>query len=80
MKWISSLLDDNFHPLQIIPNLLRGNKTIFHFNLQLSEPCLAKIKNFPLFYQQLMQIWAKVSKLDPIETCEPACEICREVL
>ena len=56
-----------------------GNKTIFHFNLQLSEACLAKIKNFPLFYQQLIQIWAKVSKRDPIQTSDPAYEVCKEV-
>ena len=58
----------------------RGNKTIFHFNLQLSEACLAKIKSFPLFYQQLIQIWAKVSKRDPTQTPDPAYEICKEVL
>ena len=57
-----------------------GNKTIFHFNLQSLEACLAKIKNFPLFYQQLIQIWAKVSKHDPIQTSDPAYEICKEVL
>ena len=84
MKWVSRLLDDNFHPWKIIPNLffsrVGGNKTIFHFNLQLSEACLAKIKNFPLFYQQLIQIWAKVSKRDPTQTPDPAYEICKEVL
>ena len=42
-----------------------GNKTFFHFSLQSSEACLAKIKRFPLFYQQLIQIWAKISKRDP---------------
>ena len=57
-----------------------GNKTIFHFNLQLSEACLAKIKSFPLFYQQLIQIWAEVSKRDPTQTPDPAYEICKEVL
>ena len=69
VKWVSRVLDDNFHPWKLIPNLLfskvGGNKTIFHFNLQLSEACLAKIKKFPLFYQHLVQIWAKVSKRDP---------------
>ena len=72
VKWVSRLLGDNFHPWKIIPNLffprVGGNKTVFHFNLQLSEACLAKIKNFPLFYQQLIQTWAKVSKRDPTQT------------
>ena len=36
--------------------------------------------NFPLFYQQLIQIWAKASKRDPTQTSDPACEICKEVL
>ena len=84
VKWVSRLLDDNFYPWKIIPILLfsrvGGNKTIFHFNLQVSEACLDKIKNFPLFYQQLIQIWAKVSKHDPTQTSDPAYEICKEVL
>ena len=84
VKWVSHLLDDNFHPWKLIPNLffskIGGNKTIFHFYLQLSEGCLAEIKKFPLFYQHLLQIWAKVSKRDPTETSEPAYEICKEVL
>ena len=41
---------------------------------------MAKIKKFPLFYQHLVQIWAKVSKQDPIEASEPASEIFKEVL
>ena len=84
VKWVSRLLDDNFHPWKIIPNLFfsraGGNKTIFHFNLQLSEACLAKIKSFLLFYQQLIQIWAKVSRRDPTQTPDPAYEIYKEVL
>ena len=77
-------MDNNFHPWKLIPNLffskVGGNKIIFHFNLQLSEARLAKIKKFPLFYQHLVQIWAEVSKRDPIETSEPAYEISKEVL
>ena len=84
VKWVSRLLDDNFHPRKLIPNLffskVGSNGTIFHFNLQLSEACLAKIKKFPLFYQHLVQIWDKVSKRAPTETSEPAYEICKEVL
>ena len=84
VKWVSRLLDDNFHPWKIIPNLffsrVGGNKAISHFNLQLSEACLAKIKSFPLFYQQLIQTWAEVSKRDPTQTSDLANEICKEVL
>ena len=84
VKWVSRRLDNNFHPWKLIPNSffskVGGNKTIFHFNLQLSKACLAEIKKFPLFYQHLVQIWAKVSKRDPIETSDPAYEICKEAL
>ena len=48
--------------------------------MQLSEACSAKINNFSLFYQQLIQIWAKVSKRDPTETSDPAYEMCKEIL
>ena len=41
---------------------------------------MAKIKKFPLFYQHLVQIWAKVSKRDPIEASEPDYEMCKGVL
>ena len=58
----------------------RGQQNCLHFNLQLSEACLAKIKNFPLFYQQLIRIWAKVSERDPIQTSDTAYEICKEAL
>ena len=53
VKWVSRLLNDNFHPWKITPNvffsMVGGNKTIFHFNLRLSKACLAKIDKFPLF-------------------------------
>ena len=79
VKRVSRLLDDNFHPWKIIPNIFFSmvgrDKTIFHFILRLSEACLAKIKKFPLFYQHLVQIWAKVSRWNPIETSEPFYEI-----
>ena len=65
---------------KLIFSRVGGNKTIFHFKLQLSEACLAKIKNFLLFYQQLIQIWAEVSQRDPTQTSDPAYEICKEVL
>ena len=77
-------MDDNFHPWKLIPNLFSskvgGNKTIFHFDLQLSEACLATIKKFLLFTSTWYKFGAKVSKQDPIETSEPAYEICKEVL
>ena len=41
---------------------------------------MTKVNNFSLFYQQLKQIWAKVSKRDPILTSDPAYEMCKEVL
>ena len=51
IKWVTKLLDSDFHPCKIIPNLLfsdlGGTRTLFHQNLQLSKQCLAKIKQYP---------------------------------
>ena len=51
IKWVTKLLDSNFPPWKIIPNMLfldiRGTSALFHQNLQLSKQCLAKIKHDP---------------------------------
>ena len=49
---------------------------IFHYNLQVSKECKIKIKRYPLFYQELIQLWIDVSKKEPSDTSE----ICKEVL
>ena len=81
IKWVTKLLDSNFHPWKIIPNLLfsdlGGTRTLFHENLQLSKQCLAKIKQYPTFYYELIQIWAKASGKEPPPRTS---EICEEVL
>ena len=45
IKWVTKLLDSNFHPWKIIPNLLfsdlGGTRALFHQNLQLLKQCLA---------------------------------------
>ena len=55
---------------------LGGTRTLFHQNLQLSKQCLAKIIQYPTFYYELIQIWAKASGKEPPRTSE----ICEEVL
>ena len=85
IKWVTKLLDSNFHPWKIIPNLLfsdlGGTRTLFHENLQLSKQCLAKIKQYPTFYYELIQIWAKASGKEPPPPPPPrTSEICEEVL
>ena len=79
-KLVTKLLDSNFHPWKIIPNLLfsnlGGTRTLFPENLQLSKQCLAKIKQYSTFYYELIQIWAKASGKEPPRTSE----ICEEVL
>ena len=71
IKWVTKLLDSNFHPWKIILNLLfsdlGGTRTLFHQNLQLSKQCLAKIKQYPTFYYELIQILAKASGREPPE-------------
>ena len=43
-----------------------GNtRALFHRNLQVSKQCLAKIKQYSKFYQELIQIWANASKRNP---------------
>ena len=73
-------MDSKFHPWKIIPNLLfsdlGGTRTLFHQNLQLSKQCLAKIKQYPTFYYELIQIWGKACGKEPPRTSE----ICEEVL
>ena len=80
IKWVTKLLDSNCHLSKIIPNLLfsdiGGTRALFHQNLQLSKQCLAKIKQYPKFYQELIQIWAKASEKEPSRTSG----ICEEVL
>ena len=44
---------------------------LFHQNLQLSKQCLAKIKQYPTFYQELIQIWVKASEKNPPEHQKP---------
>ena len=80
IKWVTKLLDSNFHPWKIIPNLLFSDigstMALFRQNLQLPKQCLAKIKQYPKFYQRLIPIWAKASEKEPSRTSE----ICEEVL
>ena len=69
MTWITRLLDDNFHHWNVIPNLLflnvGGLKTIFRYFLKLSNYCKQKVGRFPKFYNELVQIWSKVSEKEP---------------
>ena len=44
---------------------LGGTRALFHQNLQLSKQCFAKIKQYPTFYHELIQIWAKASGREP---------------
>ena len=80
VKWITRLLDNNFHPWKIVPKYYFSNVggiiIIFHSNLQLSKQCSIRIKQIPAFYQELVQIWGTVSKKEP----EEILEICSEVI
>ena len=69
IKWVIRLFDEDFHPWKIIPNLLvlniGGKEVLFHHNLRLSQQCALKTKNYPKFYQELVQAWADVSEKEP---------------
>ena len=51
---VTRLLDTNFYPWQIIPNMLFSNigglEIMFHSNLKLSNYCASQIKSYPKFY------------------------------
>ena len=51
---------------KVIPNLLfsdiGGTRVLFHQNLQQLKQCLANIKQYSKFYQELIQIWASTSE------------------
>ena len=34
---------------------------MFHYNLQLGERCSIIVKTFPSFYQELIELWCKIS-------------------
>ena len=77
IKWVAGLFDENFHPWKIIPDLLFSDiGVIFHHNLQLSQQCILKTKNYPKFYQELVQTWADVGEKEPSN----AFEVCNECL
>ena len=71
--WIRRLLDDNFHPLKSIPNALfldLGVDAVSHDNFKPSTYCMQIIRSYPLFYQQIIGFWEKVSRKEPLNALE----------
>ena len=71
--WIRKLLDDNFHAWKSIPNALFldfGVNAVFHDNFKPSTYCMQKLQSYPLFYQQLIGFWEKVSRKEPLNALE----------
>ena len=42
-----------------------GGSSIFHYNLQLGERCSIIVKTFPGSYQELIELWCKISYQEP---------------
>ena len=64
ISWIKLLSDDNFNPWKILPTQLLahlGGSSIFHYNLQSGDRCSTIVKTFPTFYQELIELWFKIS-------------------
>ena len=64
ISWIKRFLDGNFHPWKILPARLfvrLGGSSMFHDNLQLGDRCSTIVKTFPTFYQELIELWCKIS-------------------
>ena len=71
--WIRRLLDNNFHAWKSISNvhfLDLGVNAVFHDNFKPSTYCIQKIQSYPLFYQQLIGFWEKVSRKEPLNALE----------
>ena len=68
ISWIKRFLDDNFHPWKILPTWLLaclGGSSVVHYNLQLGDRCSTIVKRFPAFYQELIELWCKISSREP---------------
>ena len=63
-SWIRKLKDSNFYPWKVSANHLLskvGGEAIFHANLSLSEKFRQRTNDLPLFYEELVLIWEKLS-------------------
>ena len=76
--WIRRLLDNTFHAWKLIPNVLfldLGVNAVFHENFQPSICCMQKKQSYPLFYQQLIGFWEKVSRKEPLSALKIADQV-----
>ena len=55
ITWVTRLLDTNFHPWKIIPNMLFSNigglEIMFYSDLKLSNYCASQLKSYPNFFR-----------------------------
>ena len=68
ISWTKRVLDDNFHPWKVLPTRLfahLGGSSTFHYNLKLGDKCSTIVKTFPTFYQELIELWCKISYQEP---------------
>ena len=68
ISWIKRFLDDNSHPWEILPTRLLaplGGGSIFYYSLQLEDRGSNIVKTFPSFYQELIELWCKISYQKP---------------
>ena len=45
-------------------------RSIFHYNLQLEDRGSAIVKTFPTFYQELIELWCKISYQKPSDSTQ----------
>ena len=64
ISWIKRFLDDNFHPWKVLLTRLLA-PLIFHYILQLGDRGSTIVKTFPTFYQELIELWCKISYQKP---------------
>ena len=67
--WVCRLCDDNHHAWKIIPTnylALPNGDLIFYRNFISNQTLSMKVKQLPVFYEELVKYWEEISCFQPI--------------
>ena len=73
LTWVCRLCDDNHHAWKIIPVnylALPNGDLIFHRNFISNQSLTLKVKQLPVFYEELVKYWEEISCFQPGSTVE----------
>ena len=68
LTWVRRLCDDNHHAWKIIPIsylALPNGDLIFHRNFISNQLLTLKVKQLPVFYEELVKYWEEISCFQP---------------